>query len=95
MEKNQEDAVPRASRSELGGEIEFIADFDIIQAKGINLSETGICFELEQDLPFEMKFELEGEEHIKRAHLIWVDQLPDGGFRFGLKFVSSLPEESF
>ncbi len=91
MEK-QTDAQPqkpvsRAPRKEMDASIEFIADFDIVEAKGINISESGICFELTEDLPFEMQFTLDSNLHRHRAHLIWVKRLPDGGYRFGLKFV--------
>ncbi len=77
----------RLPRKDMNASIEFVADFDIVYAKGINISEGGICFELTEDLPFEMQFTLDGELHRHRAHLIWVKRLPDGGYRFGLKFV--------
>ena len=77
----------RSPRQELCAEIEFIGDFDIVQAKGINLSDGGVSFESDGDLPFEMRFELEGETHSYRAHLIWVKRLPQEGYQFGLKFV--------
>jgi hypothetical protein len=92
VSENQNKTVaPRAIRKEIQTSIEFIADFDIIEAKGINLSRGGICFELDEDLPFEMQFTLAGAIHRHRAHLIWVKRLPEGGYRFGLKFVPPEP----
>ncbi|OQY58945.1 MAG: hypothetical protein B6245_09295 [Desulfobacteraceae bacterium 4572_88] len=92
LSENQDKTVAsRPIRKEIHAAIEFIADFDIIEAKGINLSEGGICFELDEDLPFEMQFTLDGTRHRHRAHLIWVKRLPNGGYRFGLEFVQPEP----
>ena len=71
--------------------IEFIGDFDVVQAQGIDLSEGGVCFGTADGLPFEMRIELDGEVHLHRAHLIWMQQQAHGTYRFGLKFVSSKP----
>ena len=93
--KAKDDVQSRAPRKELDTEIEFIADFDIVQAKGINISDSGICFELNQDLPFEMQFKSGEEVHRFRAHLIWVKRLPQGGYRLGLQFVPPVPFPQF
>lgn len=82
----------RAPRTEINASIEFIADFDVVEAKGINLSESGICFELDEDLPFEMQFSLEGKIHRYRARLVWVKRMCKGGYRFGLQFI---PPEAY
>ena len=82
----------RSPREDLHSGIELITDFDVIEAKGINISETGICFESNENLPFEMQFEYEGKLHRHRAHLVWVKRLSEGGYRFGLEFV---PPESY
>ena len=84
--------MPRQKRVELQTDIEFIGDFDIVRAKGVDLSEGGICFEVSEALPFEMQFELEGEKHRHRAHLVWMKRLRNGGYRFGFRFV---PSESY
>ncbi|QTA91305.1 PilZ domain-containing protein [Desulfonema magnum] len=90
-DNTSEKFVKRSLRKEFEADIEFIGDFDIIEAKGINFSEGGICFELSENLPFEMRFEYEGKLRRRRAHLIWVKHLPEGGYRFGLKFIPSEP----
>jgi len=88
------DSIPkeRAPRTEINASIEFIADFDIVEAKGINFSDSGICFELNEDLPFEMQFSLEGKIHRYRACLVWVKRMCKGGYRFGMQFV---PPEAY
>ena len=86
-ENNSKQWIARSPRVELYVDIEFMGDFDIVQAKGINLSEGGICFEIAEALPFEIQFALEGKIRKHRAHLIWMKRMPEGGYRFGLKFV--------
>lgn len=77
----------RQERKGLRANIEFITDFDIVDARGIDISEGGISFELFEELPFELRFELENRLHHYRANLVWVKRIPEGGFRFGLMFV--------
>ncbi len=92
MEKDtKQQADLRPQRSDLGANIEFIGDFDVVQAKGIDLADGGICFSTDEGLPFEMRFELDGEMHQHRAHLIWMKQQEDGTYRYGMKFVPSIP----
>ncbi|GBC62054.1 hypothetical protein DENIS_3017 [Desulfonema ishimotonii] len=76
----------RSARKEIRTHIEFIADFDVIEARAVNISDGGISFETDEDLPFEMRFEMSGQPHYHRASLVWVKRLPDGGYRFGLMF---------
>lgn len=87
--------IPRSPRIEMNAEIEFIADFDIVHAKGINISESGICFQIDHVLPFEMQFKLDGNWHRYRAKLIWVKHLPEGGYRLGLQFIPPEPYPQF
>jgi len=89
MEKEASDKAfeNRSDRKDLHTHIEFITDFDIVEARGINISEGGISFELHEDLPFEMRFEYQGIPHHHRANLVWIKRLPSGGFRFGLMFI--------
>jgi hypothetical protein len=84
-------SAPRPRRDELHTNVEFIADFDLIQAQGIDLSEGGVSFGTSEGLPFEMRFELDGQVHQQRARLIWMKQQEDGTFQYGLKFIPSLP----
>lgn len=77
----------RPPRRNLHANIEFIADFDIIEANGINISTGGLCFEVREELPFEMQFELKKKLYRYRGHLVWMKRLPTGGYRFGFMFV--------
>ena len=66
-----------------------MGDFNLIQARDVNLSEDGICFEINYDIPFEMEFEFQEKLQQQRAHLIWMKQLENGRNQFGFKFVPS------
>ncbi len=46
----------RQLRRKLQAEIKFIGDFGLLEASGVNLSEGGICFEMEGEIPFELEF---------------------------------------
>ena len=89
-----EDADDRNGRKELEAEIKFIGDFGLIQAQGINLSEGGICFEVEGKIPFEMEFEIEGETHEHRANLVWMSQVEQGRCQLGFAFVPPATTET-
>jgi len=77
----------RAARKPMQASIEFIGDFDLLEAEGIDISETGICFELPKPLPFDMQFMQNGKLISRRARLIWVKQLDGERSRLGLRFV--------
>lgn len=85
----------RPPRLPLDSDVEFMGDFDVLRAKGVNISEEGICFEVHEDLPFEMRFDLDGKTQARRAHCVWVRRLPAGGYHFGLRFVSPKPGGEF
>jgi len=87
---------PRSPRKRVQGDIEFIADFDVIEASAIDLSEGGICFEIEdEEMPYEMRFTVDGRERKKRAQLVWVERRDEGGYRLGLEFVPPKPHPEF
>ena len=77
---------PTPVQKDMRTHIEFVAGFDIIEARGLNVSDAGVCFETDEDLSFEMHFQVNGEVCYHRAHLVWLERVPDGGYRFGLMF---------
>lgn len=78
--------VQRTKRAELDADIEFIGDFDLLTAQGVNISDGGLCLKLNEDLPFEMQFYHKGEKKRKRAYLVWLRRHTSGGYHFGFKF---------
>lgn len=78
----------RSQRKQLNAEIRFIGDFGMIQAEGVNLSETGICFEVHGKIPFEMEFEIDGELHEHRANLVWMSKVEQARCKLGFEFIA-------
>jgi hypothetical protein len=82
----------RPPRRPLEADIELIGVFDLIEARGINLSEGGISLKTADNLPFEMRYTLDGKTITREAHLIWLKHTENGGYNFGFKFIN---EETF
>lgn len=80
----------RAPRDELDTEIEFIFDLDVVRARGINISETGIAFVVDKAPPVEMRFVYQGDQHHYSARLVRTERLAEGGFLFGLQFAGEV-----
>jgi len=86
-EENKKIFINRLPRVEMNADIEAIGDFDILKAKGIEISEGGISFEMEESLPFELQFYLKNELFKQRVHLVWLEKKEKGGYRCGFRFV--------
>lgn len=86
---------PRTLRNTINADIEFIGDFDVIKARGVNISEGGICLKLADNLPFEFQFYRNSKLHQYRAQLVWLKKLPTGEYHFGFKFIDDEPLPSF
>lgn len=91
---NQGAARQRAPREEMNSDIEFIFDVDVLGAKGLNVSATGVAFTIEQALPVELRFAHQGQCHHYKARLVRTQSLDTGGFLMGLEFRGevTLPE---
>ncbi len=86
-----DDSQKRQQRLPIKTRIEFIGDFDILEAQSVNISEGGICFQINSDLPFELRYEQEGIIQHQRAHLVWVRKSEGRGYMLGLKFSDPEP----
>lgn len=76
----------RAPREEFSSRIEFIFDVDVLEAKGLNISATGVAFTLDQALPVELRFEHQGQMHFYRARLVRIQSQENGGYLMALEF---------
>jgi hypothetical protein len=82
----------RSERTDFHVDIDFAGDFEVVRGKGIDLSESGICFKVTENLPFQMQFEVGGEKYRSRAYLVWVKRLSEERCRLGFEFI---PSESY
>ncbi len=87
--ENKKEFKNRLPRVELNTEIEAIGDFDILKAKGIEISEGGISFEMKEDLPFELQFYLKDKFFNQRVNLVWLEKKQEGGYRCGFRFIKN------
>jgi len=92
--RNQEpsasvDVDRRPARRPTKTPIAFVANFNLVHAQGVDVSDTGICFETAEDLQFEMEFEVDGASHQHTAHLIWMRKTESGRSRWGFELASS------
>lgn len=75
----------REPREPIETEITLIGDFAYFRAKSVNISESGICFDLNDPLMFEMKYKTD-KDYIRRAKLLWMKKNSDDTFRLGMHF---------
>ena len=68
--------------------IEFVANFELVHAQGVDVSASGVCFETSENLEFELEFEADGETHQHTAHLAWMRKVSSGNIRWGFELVS-------
>ena len=87
-QRKQQILSPRSTRNEIETTIQFIGDFGLVKAKGLDISNGGIGFELEEDIPFDMEFEIAGNLHQHRAYMVWMQRLENGRSRFGFQFIT-------
>ena len=85
-DSNSQAAIQRAAREELSSNVEFIFAVDVLEAKGLNISATGVAFTVEQALPVELRFEHKGQSHLYRARLVRTQKMDTGGFLMALEF---------
>jgi len=76
----------RGPREELNAQIELAAEVDVINGEGINISEGGVSFAIEEELVFDIMFESNGEVYRGNADLAWFKRLKDGGCHLGFEY---------
>ena len=77
----------KTERHDLEATIEFIGDFDVVHAQGIDWSDTGICFETLEPIYFEMRVSTDQEQRTFRAKLAWIKSDVEQKMRWGFEFV--------
>ncbi|MFT5285435.1 MAG: hypothetical protein ACI8TQ_001600 [Planctomycetota bacterium] len=84
---------PREERKPFVGTFSFTGDFDEVEARGVDLSPGGVCFEIGGDLPFSLQMR-QGAKIIERSgSLAWARRMAEGKCRFGFEFTDLAPEE--
>jgi hypothetical protein len=76
----------RAERKPLVTEIEFHSTKDLIDAKSVDISETGIKFITDDPLSIRMRFKKDGKLKEKFARLVWSKNKENGQTEYGFEF---------
>ena len=83
-------SLPRSeSRLKMDASIEFFVDADIINAKSVDMSKSGIKFETEQLIKVCMRINNNGEAEEHQAELVWAKKNENGQMSYGLRFVEN------
>ena len=85
----QADSQHRSDRKEIKTSIQFIGDFGLVEARGLDISDSDIDFEIEEGIPFDMEFEIDEQLHQHRARMVWMQRLNNGRSRFGFQFTNA------
>ena len=80
-----------AQRAVVDYDIEFIGDFEVLRAKAVDISSSGIGFGSDQPLVSEMRVKTPSGPREYRAQLMWVRGDGRGGSRLGLQFTDHAP----
>lgn len=81
----------RAPRKEISSTVEFVVEGGhVMQAVGLDLSETGIGFEAADPLTVALTVTVEGREITRLARLARVSPTDDDSYLFGLEFIEPL-----
>lgn len=88
-EKSPKNFGKRSPREDLTSNLEMVVNFDILHGSGEDYSKNGMGFVIQNDLEFEIRFDVDGELQDKTARLIWVKHIQEGGYKFGVEFIES------
>ncbi len=74
-------------REQYDVDIEFFVDADIIVAKTMDISKTGLQLKVDEPLKIAMRMEVEEGLCEYEAHLVWAKRKPDGSMSYGFEYV--------
>ena len=94
--KEKKERERRAStRKELESRIEFFVNADIISAKLIDISETGLSFDTGEPLKIHLRMDIDGELCDREAQFVRASKNSNGGMTYGFEFIPDPKEYLF
>lgn len=81
----------RDERYPLEEEIEFSLEGDVLDATGVDVSQTGISLTTKFPFGIKMRLKIAGEIEQRRARIVWAVPLADGGVHVGMEFIDEKP----
>lgn len=88
MSEDKEQDERKAQREDVLSEVEFHVDSEVIQAMTVDVSETGVRFDMGKPIKARMRFTVGDEVVDRKAQLVWSQRTPDGGMAYGFEFIS-------
>ena len=85
--EEKEMAQRETDRKAFNLELHFVSQADIVKARGLDISETGMGVEIESPLPFLLRTKENGEAKVRHVHLMWSKTTPSGSQRMGFRFI--------
>jgi len=74
------------ARQEIDTQVNFFVDANLTQAKTVDLSGSGVCFETNEPIAMHVRMELKGMVFEHMADLVWCQRNENGGMTYGLQF---------
>ncbi len=73
-------------RQKIDTQVNFFIDANITEAKTVDVSGSGVCFETNEPISMHVRMEFSGTvfEHV--ADLVWCQRNENGGMTYGLQF---------
>ena len=84
-----------STRKEQESKIEFFVNADIIAAKSIDISETGLSFDTGEPLKIHLRIDIDGKLCDREAQFVWANRNSDGGITYGFEFIPDPKEHLF
>ena len=86
MSKNGESTCNRAERSPVRTDVEFYVGDAIMKAISVNVSETGLCFDMDEPIKICLRMEANDQLINREAQIVWAKKKSDGGVTYGFEF---------
>ena len=76
----------RADRMSACTDMDLCMSDDTIKASSVNVSDTGVCLDVEEPLKFWLRMEVDGDTVVREAQIAWAKKKPKGGMSYGFAF---------
>ena len=79
----------RAERIRINSAVEFVVDADVLNARSVDISETGLRFDSPTPIAVHLRMVIDGTESEREARLVWARRADSGDMSYGLEFIES------
>ncbi|MFC1544816.1 PilZ domain-containing protein [Gemmatimonadota bacterium] len=76
-----------AERTPITDAVECLISDDILEAKAVDISSSGLRIDSEEPLVFILKLKVNGDKIERGAKIVWSNSQADGSISYGLEFI--------